>query len=60
MHMSPLYLCTHSLELITRAVAAYKPVKDEEEDYDHLTNYLRKFASEEALLSDLNPEDIPF
>ena len=58
--MLPLYLCAHSFELITRAVAAYKPAKDEEEDHSHLQDYLRKFTEEEALLAELNPEDIPF
>jgi hypothetical protein len=58
--MSPLYLCAHSLELITRAVAAYKPAKDEEEAHSHLQDYLRKFVEEGPLPDELNPEDIPF
>jgi|1185.fasta_scaffold1682583_1 hypothetical protein len=58
--MLPLWVCAHSLELITRAVAAYKPAKDEEEDHNHLEDYLRKFAQEQPLLEELNPEHIPF
>jgi len=60
MYMLPLYVCAHSLELITRAVAAYKPAKDEEEDHSHLQDYLRKFAEEQPSPEELNPEDIPF
>jgi hypothetical protein len=58
--MSPLYVCAHSLELIARAVAVYKPAKDEEEHHSHLLDYLRKFSEEETLLNGLDPEDIPF
>lgn len=58
--MTALYVCAHSLELLTRAVAAYKPGTEDQGDYDNLRDYLRKFTEEEALLSDLSPADIPF
>ena len=58
--MPKLYVCEHQLELITRAVAAYKPAQDEEEDHGFLMDFLRQRASESAILDDLNPEDIPF
>ena len=59
--MSVLRLCEHQLDLLVRAVAAYKPANDEKDDYNLLVDYLAAKARDDAFWDEeLRPEDIPF
>ena len=58
--MITLHLCQHRLELLTRAVKAYKPAADEKVQHKELLDFLTAQTEENRLPTDLNPEDIPF
>ena len=58
--MANLYLCQHQLELLTRAVEAYKPAPEEKTDHQDLVEYLAMRIEESRTSGDLDPEDIPF
>jgi hypothetical protein len=55
-----LIVCAHELERITRAVAAYKPAKEERVDYQDLFNWLSHKCEENPIPPVIDPEDIPF